>query len=418
MALIETKCTNCGASINVDNGKEYGFCTYCGTKFIVEKTINNTYNNVTNVYNIQNANATPSGSFTKDGYYKFLIDKSTFERTALISLAKNPETPRNIFEADFIKPNAFFQEYWKIEQEITANWSASIGYYREETYVKYTAEIHPHQLGRPDVTKKQGVDSTTRRIPENQTRTVTDWSPLTGKLNIKTSVFLNISGKNINDISEISSLINSNLPLFESEENTIEGITIPSQRPLAERELNALKIKADEELSRQWKACKPGDTQKNFSATMKADSIKITRYFVPFYITNYSYNNALYSVSSNAVKLQMQQTFPKISESANYAKAQVKKALIPVYIFLALFCACILCGVIANAIGASEIFYNIFIYIGAISLIALTVFAIIYMFKYDKVKQKTQRNILNDKLSALNEVLLSRGLASYEEHTK
>lgn len=46
MAFVAAKCTECGASIEVDNTKEAGICRFCNTAFITEKVINN--------YNIQN----------------------------------------------------------------------------------------------------------------------------------------------------------------------------------------------------------------------------------------------------------------------------------------------------------------------------------------------------------------------------
>lgn len=40
MGLIAAKCTQCGASIKVDDTKESGVCEFCGTEFITEKIIN------------------------------------------------------------------------------------------------------------------------------------------------------------------------------------------------------------------------------------------------------------------------------------------------------------------------------------------------------------------------------------------
>ena len=30
--MIDLKCPNCSASISLDETREYGFCSYCGTK--------------------------------------------------------------------------------------------------------------------------------------------------------------------------------------------------------------------------------------------------------------------------------------------------------------------------------------------------------------------------------------------------
>lgn len=39
MAFIALRCPSCGAEINLDQSREFGFCSYCGTKVIQEKQI-------------------------------------------------------------------------------------------------------------------------------------------------------------------------------------------------------------------------------------------------------------------------------------------------------------------------------------------------------------------------------------------
>lgn len=54
MALVAAKCTQCGANIKVDDTHDAGICEFCGTPFVTEKVINNSY--TVNVNNIANAN--------------------------------------------------------------------------------------------------------------------------------------------------------------------------------------------------------------------------------------------------------------------------------------------------------------------------------------------------------------------------
>ena len=39
MGFIKLTCPNCGADIQLDETKEYGFCTYCGTKIMQDKLV-------------------------------------------------------------------------------------------------------------------------------------------------------------------------------------------------------------------------------------------------------------------------------------------------------------------------------------------------------------------------------------------
>jgi len=50
MPLVEAKCTNCGAALQVDDSLDAAICPYCNTAYIVEKAINN-YNITNNVTN-------------------------------------------------------------------------------------------------------------------------------------------------------------------------------------------------------------------------------------------------------------------------------------------------------------------------------------------------------------------------------
>ena len=39
MGFIALKCPSCGAEIQMDNSREFGFCQYCGTKIVQDKMV-------------------------------------------------------------------------------------------------------------------------------------------------------------------------------------------------------------------------------------------------------------------------------------------------------------------------------------------------------------------------------------------
>lgn len=39
MAFVSLNCPNCGAAIELDNSREFGFCQYCGTKIVQDKIV-------------------------------------------------------------------------------------------------------------------------------------------------------------------------------------------------------------------------------------------------------------------------------------------------------------------------------------------------------------------------------------------
>ena len=48
MPLVQAKCTNCGANLEINNTLDAAVCPYCGAAFIVEKAINN-YNTTNHI---------------------------------------------------------------------------------------------------------------------------------------------------------------------------------------------------------------------------------------------------------------------------------------------------------------------------------------------------------------------------------
>ena len=52
MALKAAKCSECGAELDIDESREFGFCSRCGTKYITEKIISNNITNVEKQVNV------------------------------------------------------------------------------------------------------------------------------------------------------------------------------------------------------------------------------------------------------------------------------------------------------------------------------------------------------------------------------
>ncbi len=52
MSLVAVKCSQCGASIDIDNDRKFGYCQNCGTKYITEEIIKQYITNVENQTNI------------------------------------------------------------------------------------------------------------------------------------------------------------------------------------------------------------------------------------------------------------------------------------------------------------------------------------------------------------------------------
>ena len=83
MPLVQAKCTNCGASLEVDNARDSAICPYCQTPYVVEKAINNyiTTNNITNstVYIVNGSHAEEENLKRQLGNVKLFIDNGNHD---------------------------------------------------------------------------------------------------------------------------------------------------------------------------------------------------------------------------------------------------------------------------------------------------------------------------------------------------
>lgn len=84
MPLVNVKCTNCGATLKVDDTQDAAVCEFCGSAYIVEKAIQNYY--VTNNINADNVFVTGKGDAEKE---RLLKNAETNERFKDYTKASN-----------------------------------------------------------------------------------------------------------------------------------------------------------------------------------------------------------------------------------------------------------------------------------------------------------------------------------------
>lgn len=94
MALIPTRCTQCGANIEVDDSHETGRCQFCGTSFITEKVINN-YNQTINIDN-EEANEAVHRITVNERKYIFKIQITNEQAMEIDDLIKQNEIVKAI----------------------------------------------------------------------------------------------------------------------------------------------------------------------------------------------------------------------------------------------------------------------------------------------------------------------------------
>lgn len=120
MPLVNAKCTNCGATLTVDNNKDAAICQYCNSAFIIEKAINNyniTNNINANVVNIYGSDSNNSDFIIEAGkliaYKGSSADVVIPDEVFLIG--------RNAFTKSTIRSVTFHKGKLAIEKPVIAN---------------------------------------------------------------------------------------------------------------------------------------------------------------------------------------------------------------------------------------------------------------------------------------------------------
>lgn len=101
MGFISTKCSNCGAKIEIDETIEKGICPYCGAEYVMEKPVNNTVNNMkieNAVFTVENKKITyKTITIGVEGWkiYQYGYDTSmgAQSNTSILELVSDPWLP-------------------------------------------------------------------------------------------------------------------------------------------------------------------------------------------------------------------------------------------------------------------------------------------------------------------------------------
>lgn len=97
MPLVPAKCTNCGASLQIDNTQQAAICPYCHSAYVVEQAINN-YN-----YNV----------IVKD---ESSIDAKVENATTFLKVFKEYEKARQIFGSITDVKSSDYRGWWGLVQ--------------------------------------------------------------------------------------------------------------------------------------------------------------------------------------------------------------------------------------------------------------------------------------------------------------
>lgn len=260
LSVKKIGCSNCGAELIFDPGTQMTNCNFCGSKFEIEKAVDDQI-------------------IVPDGILPFKINKEKYENEVLAWLSEGDYTPDDILNSTvFEQVNGVYLPMWFFKGRYNGNWSASSGYNRTEYYTTR--------------------DSQGRSVQKS--RTVTDWRPSSGQLAGEFNCFAFAgAGQGIKtDIAVYAhgtTFSRGEMKSFDSQYTL--GYNLLEYTTDEHDAWDTLgKIQADAEVDSITKSRIPGDKYKDLHIDVLYDKEKPLRFYVPFWITYYKYNDAEFHV--------------------------------------------------------------------------------------------------------------------------
>ena len=312
--------------------------------------------------------------------------KEEFLRKLLIELASSFKTPVEVVKAKFGEVEESVREAIVCSSHIEMDYSASIGYDRQETYW----------------TKEKKYNSSTKEyyyVDIQKTRTVTDWQPFCGHISgDKTAAAFNEPHSGIYDNDVIADVIKST----NDNSKIVMGDAVVDYAGLEAAKKNC-------EFFLEMDIRYPGDHHKDTTTYSNVTVEGITCYKLPYYTVEFIYNDKKYTASGFAsgnpnIKTEFPSSDLNVEEQVKEATEKMQKLTSRLWI----------------AFGVTFIFACIMCYFGAPWLCILPVGALVaaiyfnkkYFDEYNEKIKSLTTDIALAKMLALEDVLKS---CSYEQ---
>lgn len=264
-------CGNCGSADIEIISDELGQCRQCGTKIHLPKSKST---KIVNNYFVDSCREDII-EITKER------DVMDFKREALITLLSNVYSPAQLLdEADFKPIETIYSQYVQVEADLYANFSATIGYDREEQYTDYETVVSNGRSYQKPVTK---------------TRTVTDWQPFSGSTTEHSTGYAKLNYKENDDSVRFESFISENFNQLEQKPFSDSNYDVDPIVPSIDDKDRAV-LMAKYHLEEQCKKSLPGDRNKDFSCHISHNVTKTRSFIVPEFVWPFSFNDQEWDV--------------------------------------------------------------------------------------------------------------------------
>lgn len=348
--LKEIKCSNCGGEVQFDPSTQLTVCNFCGSTFDIKQAKN-------------------VDVIEPDGIIPFKVTRELFNNSVLDWLSQGDFTPDDVLTGSVLKNiSGIYLPFYSFDGSYAADWSASSGYYRKETYTEY-------------VTKYENNRS--HQVPVTKTRTVTDWRPSSGKVNGAFSELGIASAALPNEYAsfcEDATWERGSVKDFDIRVTTgfvMEAFSVSPDSSYDSRVQKKVSAIVDAHIAKVV----PGDTKKDIQWTGSVNKVA-TNVYLPFWLAAYAYNGKKYSCALDGQNCGRITGVKPIDEDR---VKTIKSYFLPFYLTIALYV--IIAGLFFLSDGLREGAYRVLI--GGLFPVAMA--GIIATYRKNKLLTKSKR---------------------------
>ncbi len=269
------ECPQCGSVETEPSSNNRWVCKFCGTSFLLQPRVE-----TQNVYNENHYYYDKDDSPSKNksciiARIKTQYPQSEFIRQAWIGLAQQ-DAPFQVFQSDFSKVDLVEHQVVVDYASVTLNYQASIGYDREESYTVYETYNENGEEKQRAVTK---------------TRTVTDWRPMQGNIELNSTVAAENTSNLYFDDDLFRASYNS------AEENDIAFLTEEEEKKykVSDSALEEVSKKHEQYYENMISSSLPGEHQKDITYSTLTKESSTSLLLTPEYKTTVALDGKTYT---------------------------------------------------------------------------------------------------------------------------
>jgi len=263
LQLVEVACPSCSAPVQHLTGAAFTQCPYCEATLTTARESRPTQ--------------APAGTLAP-----FTVSVEDFRRTLLEWLVQGEYTPDDLLQQMLVRDHTgIYVAFYEFSGSYRADWNASAGYRRRESYTDTQSRFHDGEWLQESVLRQ---------------RTVTDWQPASGVARDEFQV-LCAAGKLVEGplagFCEVRAAGSAGEPL-ETAHQHIDGYLLEAPRPAEECFEQRGRAQLDQVVRQKVLSRIPGDTSRDEKWDLEITGLNHRVFYRPFWLASYTYDSTHY----------------------------------------------------------------------------------------------------------------------------